>query len=338
MSVYETDANATIEGKFLTNAARLALIFHVAELIEKGTPLSELTPVSGETMRNACVVTEWFTNEAKRIYATFAGAPVAGDLTAAQKEVMKVLQIWEPATEGELRKRSRVLRKMENLEEVLQQLVDLKIIRPNTRKGNGVEGREIVEYSIIRPTAVPEPPANLGDFEGSGYAYTCDSPQNDFSPTDRTEIFADDQPTESAAAPEVNLSELADIVRATLIREPGKNAVFFESDILSVFNDDRVAASEFLRKHGFEVEEIDGQQRVVEPRLAEPTPEPSSNSESENSESASEPPIEQLEATEFRCEDCQHFSGREISPRGLCHVGIVQQNRPDCHRFKLLSK
>jgi hypothetical protein len=144
--------------------------------------------------------------------------------------------------------------------------------------------------------------------------------------------------TESAATPEVNLSELADIFRHTLHREPGKNAVFFD-DILSCFDGDRVPASAFLNEFGFVLEEIDGQLRVAETRKPESAPEPPPTSQSELSGSASEPPPEQSSAeVVVCCENCQHFSGREISPRGLCHKGIVQQDRPDCPKFQLPSK
>ena len=92
--------DATVEGKFCTNAARIALILHVADLVDTGTALSELTPVSGETMLNACVIAEWFVNEAKRIYAALApkddesatNGLTANRLTIDQQAVMTVLE------------------------------------------------------------------------------------------------------------------------------------------------------------------------------------------------------------------------------------------------------
>jgi hypothetical protein len=238
--------------------------------------------------------------------------------------------------------------------QILKQLVDWKIVRPNVREGNGLTGREITEYFIVRPAAVSEPPINPDDFWGSGYGYGSNAPQNDSSYTDVENGFGgfpnsesvpdfgscqreSHSATESAAPPEVNLSELADIFRHTLHREPGKNAVFFD-DILSCFDGDRVPASAFLQDYGFVLEEIDGQPRVVEAPNSEPAPETPPVSESESSESTSEPTQEQSEATEFRCEGCQHFSGREISPRGLCRKGMVQQDSPDCPKFQLPSK
>ena len=40
-------------------------------------------------------------------------------------------------------------------------------------------------------------------------------------------------------------------IRETLRREPGKNAVYFETDILPLFGGDRLPASDFLVEYGF---------------------------------------------------------------------------------------
>ena len=92
---------------------------------------------------------EWFLDEAKRICAALAGAPVDGDLTADQREVLKVLRkIDKPATERELKRPSRKIQKMENLGEVLRQLIAAKKIQDHSRE-NGA-----IEYGIFLVDAV----------------------------------------------------------------------------------------------------------------------------------------------------------------------------------------
>jgi hypothetical protein len=157
---YETDANATIEGKFLTNAARIALILHVAELTEGGTPLSGLTSISGETMLNACIVAEWFVNEAIRINATLAptldesgaDAPVADGLTDAQRKVMLILQRkGKPMTSNEIRfKHNRT--KTPSIEQVDATLVELKQlgkVKPQHRQHKGGKGAPATEWKTV---------------------------------------------------------------------------------------------------------------------------------------------------------------------------------------------
>jgi hypothetical protein len=59
-------------------------------------------------------------------------------------------------------------------------------------------------------------------------------------------------------------ADFAAIIRETFLREPPKNVVLFETDILPYFDEDRVPALAFLKEYGLEVQTIDGQQRVVE--------------------------------------------------------------------------
>ena len=125
LAVYETDNNSGAEGKFMTNAARIALILHIADLYDGGLPISENIPISVTTIRNACIIAEWFVNEAKRIYVSLVGGYVDGELSTEQREVMKVLRrINKPATQREMKRASRVLQRMD-LDEVLRELVRL---------------------------------------------------------------------------------------------------------------------------------------------------------------------------------------------------------------------
>ena len=256
----------SVENKAGMHCARLALVLHVVGCIESG--IDPVSPVPAETMGQAIALTEWFLNEAHRIYAMFrSDGEGDGELTADQREVMKVLRKHEPATIRELKKASRKLQKMENIDEVMRQLVALEKAQENIRGGDGVEGRVIVEFSTVPTVPVPEPPKNPDVYGGYGYADTADTPANDFSPPDVIGGFGDCRNPESAPEPAVEteggLADLADVIRETFHRERGKNVVAF-SEILSFFGGDRVRTMDFLTAHGFEVQTIDEEQRVVE--------------------------------------------------------------------------
>jgi len=284
-------------------------------------------------------VAEYMKTQNERVAEMFAGEGGGSAPTDDQQEILNVLRKWQPATEAELKHHSRILRRMENLHEVLQQLVRSQIIRANIREGNGVEGRCITEYSII---AVAEPPVDTGKFWGYGYSnaddtsklevsvhsiaddfgeyqhqestqdlgarqqeghtvaeqeMTAPAPPNDEGSCSASYLPATDIPpdveaavvkvqcdncrhrseglmaglcrvgkvlqnrpdcpgfraTESAMDRAASLSEFAIIIRETLNREPGRNVVYFETDILPYFDGDRVPASSFLREFGFEV-------------------------------------------------------------------------------------
>jgi len=325
-------------------AIRLALQFHYFEC-------------GGTVMKSSFVergieIAEYMKAQNEQFAEMFAGEVVGGVPTAEQQDVLKVLRNWQPSTEAELRDHSRILERMENLHEVLQQLVKSGIIRAKYREGNGVEGRCITEYSII---TAPAPPENPGDFQGSGYTHTDNASENEVSTPNTVDDFGEHQHQEPAqdsglqqqethmvadqemtapaspndevscsasylptkgTPPDVEVTvvkvqcencryrnegleaglcrvgkvqqnrpdcpgfratesaidqaarhlEFAIIIRETLNRESGKNVVNFETDILPYFDGDRVPASSFLRKFGFEVKEIDGEQRIVETR------------------------------------------------------------------------
>ncbi|MDR0328818.1 MAG: AAA family ATPase [Planctomycetaceae bacterium] len=93
---------------------------------------------------------------------------------------------------------------------------------------------------------------------------TDNTPESGFSTIGEFDEFAPPPSSESPQAPvacpekpEGGLADLADTIRETFDREPGKNVVPF-SDILSYFDGDRVPASAFLNEYGFAVDD-DGQ-------------------------------------------------------------------------------
>jgi hypothetical protein len=161
LSDYETTKNATIEGKFLTNVARIALNLHVAGLIESKTLLSNLTPISGETMLNACIITEWFTEEAKRACAALTpkddkskgdDEPITSGFTPEQRAVMLVLQRrGKPMTGNEIRGRSSATKAMSvaAVDKVLQELKKLKKVDWQYRKRKNGEEGHVQEWKII---------------------------------------------------------------------------------------------------------------------------------------------------------------------------------------------
>ena len=153
LSVYETDRNATIEGKFLTNAARIALILHVARLTENGTHWMDFSPISEVTMRNACIITEWFVNEAKRIFSVLAGESADSELTAEHRVVLQVLRIRNvPMTESEIRFANRQTQRID-VERALRELVETGLIQDDFREHEG-GGRTAIQYKISDSCAV----------------------------------------------------------------------------------------------------------------------------------------------------------------------------------------
>jgi uncharacterized protein YuzB (UPF0349 family) len=61
--------------------------------------------------------------------------------------------------------------------------------------------------------------------------------------------------------PKSNPSEFAEYIRGILADEQSKQVVSFEDDILPYYNGERVAAAEFVREYGFEIE--DGELRIA---------------------------------------------------------------------------
>jgi predicted transcriptional regulator len=153
LSVYETDRNSAVEGKFLTNAARIALILHVARLTENGTHWKDYSPVSEETMKGACIIAEWFVQESKRVFAVLSGDYADGELTTEQREVLMVLQGRnKPMTSSEVRFANRRTQRID-VEKTLAELLKAGLIQDGFREHEG-GGRTTIEYRIADTSAV----------------------------------------------------------------------------------------------------------------------------------------------------------------------------------------
>ena len=112
---------------------------------------------SGETMLNACIIAEWFVNEAKRIFATLSpkddesaanGLPADG-LTDSQRAVLRVLRgKSKPMIRSKIHGASSATKKMtaDDVEQALNELVRLGKLKRRWRKGKGAKARE---YKIV---------------------------------------------------------------------------------------------------------------------------------------------------------------------------------------------
>ena len=169
---YETDENTQIESKYQTNVARIALILHVVVLHESDNQAfneyfeaestengRDLPPVSYETMLKACIITEWFVNESKRIYAIFtgegnAGGYLGGNLTHIQRKVMIVLhKLSQPATIRDLKRSSVDIRNMSDseIDRVLQELIKAGRIYKQDVFDGYHKTPKTTAYSIVAP-------------------------------------------------------------------------------------------------------------------------------------------------------------------------------------------
>jgi hypothetical protein len=111
------------------------LTLHVTRLWERGIDFAACQPVAAETMENACVISEWFTSEAIRIYACLAGEVDGGGLSFDAKTIMKVLRkTGVPMTANEIRFANRQTQKIGNIETELRGLVDAELIQSEFRK------------------------------------------------------------------------------------------------------------------------------------------------------------------------------------------------------------
>ena len=143
LAVSENDSESALEGKFLTNTARIALIQHVVNLIEAGETLAACMPIPADTMESACIVTEWFIDESKRIYAELAGGTAKSTLTPEQRKVMEVLRKHEPATERDIKRHCTEIRETwaeGKLEKILHELLKLDRVERLSEDGKGNRG------------------------------------------------------------------------------------------------------------------------------------------------------------------------------------------------------
>jgi|GEM_PF-3227980 len=88
------------------HAARLALVLHVVECLEKG--FDSRTKISPETMQHAITLTKWFLNEARLIYAMLAKESTSGKKLEVCDELLLIAKIQQKGgktTFRELRKK-----------------------------------------------------------------------------------------------------------------------------------------------------------------------------------------------------------------------------------------
>ena len=190
------DSESALEGKFLTNTARIALILHAVNQIEAGVNFSDCKPIPVETMESACKIVEWFIDESKRIYTLLAGENVDGTLTPDQQEVMKVLAKHQPATERDIKRHCTEIReKWESgkLEKVLIELLKLDRVTRHTESGKGNRGTTWWKMKI--PTTdsndTDTNSAEHGKYGINGSVITDIAPKNDFATLSEFDQFTE---------------------------------------------------------------------------------------------------------------------------------------------------
>jgi hypothetical protein len=136
-----------MENKAGMHCARLALVLHVVKCVE--TDIDPLSPGTPETMRQAIALTEWFLNEAHRIYAM-----LKGDEEPVDRETAIILsKIREHGGESTVRKMKDGIGKYhnkggaENLERKLREMVKNGVLA--VRHETASNGRD-VEYFFCR--------------------------------------------------------------------------------------------------------------------------------------------------------------------------------------------
>ena len=197
-ATYANDSESALEGKFLTNTARIALILHVVNLIEARANLSDCLPIPGETMESACKIMEWFTNESKRIYTRLAGG-TESLLTPEQQVVMKVLARAGTAwkwTEREIKRHSTEIREQwatGKLDRVLMELLKLDRVTRHFESGKGNRGA--VWWAVkISPTDSNDTDTNSaehGKYGINGTVMSVIDKENDFSTLSEFDTFTD---------------------------------------------------------------------------------------------------------------------------------------------------
>lgn len=129
------------------HCARLVLNLHII----KHASLANITPcfedVSAETMREAIALTEWFVNEARRVYAMFDGLDVPVD-QETMKVKAKIKQLGGRATTRDFQSGIDLFHDMkaEEIKNRLWKMVDAGVLSiQKEKRGNG---REVEYYSL----------------------------------------------------------------------------------------------------------------------------------------------------------------------------------------------
>jgi hypothetical protein len=190
---------------------------------------------------------------------------------------MKVLRrINKPATPREMKRPSRVLQRMDNLDDVLQELVRLGRIEEQFRD-DGYHKNGALEYRIASVATVDADTMSLNTGENR-HAVNADAVSSEIMAMPSTDViegfeeYQNPEPADEAVMvepeerTEKDLSAaLADTLRTSLQPIPF-------SQVLSYFYGDRVLACQFLKDNGFEIRDTGtGEQRVFVPKKVLPS-------------------------------------------------------------------
>jgi len=196
----------SVENKAGMHCARLALVLHVVGCIENG--IDPLSPVPPETMGQAIALTEWFLNEAHRIYAMFNGGEEPVD-REAEAILSKIREHGGEATVRDLKRGMAKYNQMGGTEALTDKLLEMVDVGKLTRRHEtAANGREREFFCVPKPIAaiaIATTPENTGENWYSGNGNGGNAPENEFSPPGVIEGFGEYQNPESAVSDSVIL-------------------------------------------------------------------------------------------------------------------------------------
>jgi hypothetical protein len=141
-----------VKNKAGMHCARLALNLHVIHCAENSIDI--LSPITADTMQQAITLTEWFLNEAHRIYAMFAGKDEVMD-REAKAILSKISELGGEAQNRDLRNIANYSKKGggDRLEQKLHGMVEAGLL--TVRYGMAKNNRQVKYYSIVPPPTAP---------------------------------------------------------------------------------------------------------------------------------------------------------------------------------------
>ncbi|MGL4595282.1 MAG: DUF3987 domain-containing protein [Thermoguttaceae bacterium] len=156
--VFYTDSEpgAAQRAKFPSIVGRLALVFHVVELIEKHGRIIEES-VSGDTMRRAIRLARWFENESLRVLQHFIGDSIqASPPDSDEDKILKKLRERGAMSVREIKRcfsKFNVKGGEERLEAILRELCKSgKVERFVVETG----GRQAEKFRLVDESALPQ--------------------------------------------------------------------------------------------------------------------------------------------------------------------------------------
>jgi hypothetical protein len=158
-SVIVSDSNVRyVLNKAGMHAARLCLNLHIVKCAETG--LHPLAAVSEETMQQALTLTQWFLNEAERIYAMLRSHTAGswGD-QEAMRIIVKIKTLGGEATASQLKNSIALYHRKGGMDKLKSKLNEMLAAGALTvRQGSASNGRKIDFFSIPTIPAIPIPP------------------------------------------------------------------------------------------------------------------------------------------------------------------------------------